>query len=164
MDNKGIRQAVMATVSDGPVDPTNPSAPSSRRTEVQVQHEEFSGPLPSPEVLKRYSEAFENGAERIFEMAEREQAHRHTQESRIVLFSGSGTIFAFVLGMTATVGGLWLVHSDKPISGFAFFFSGAGSLVAAFFYDRKKAKEPVENPPVEPKVAPTAKRKTQAGS
>jgi uncharacterized membrane protein len=47
-----------------------------------VQHISFSGPLPPPEALSQY-ESISNGlAERIVQMAEREQAHRHEQEKQ----------------------------------------------------------------------------------
>lgn len=44
----------------------------------------FSGPLPPPATLQRYSEVIDNGAERIFQMAERNQAHRHELEQAAI--------------------------------------------------------------------------------
>lgn len=53
--------------------------------QVQVSHQKLhQGPLPAPEDLKRYDDLLAGGAERIFRMAEIEQQHRHTQESKAI--------------------------------------------------------------------------------
>lgn len=44
----------------------------------------FSGPLPPPEILAQYDEIVHEGANRIVEMAEKEQAHRHSLETTSV--------------------------------------------------------------------------------
>jgi uncharacterized membrane protein len=44
-----------------------------------------SGPLPPPEDLAGYEAAHPGAAERILAMAERNQAHRHKQENRMVI-------------------------------------------------------------------------------
>ncbi|HHQ4525524.1 DUF2335 domain-containing protein [Aeromonas veronii] len=43
-----------------------------------ISREFFSGPLPPPKVLKSYETILPGTAERIIQMAEREQAHRHS--------------------------------------------------------------------------------------
>ncbi|MEQ1674351.1 MAG: DUF2335 domain-containing protein [Candidatus Nitrotoga sp.] len=42
---------------------------------------QWSGPLPPPEALARFNEIVPNGAERVFKMAEAEQAHRISSEN-----------------------------------------------------------------------------------
>ncbi len=42
------------------------------------------GPLPDPETLAAYNQLIPNGAERCMGLVEREAAHRHTQEDRMV--------------------------------------------------------------------------------
>ncbi|HAF2502209.1 TPA: DUF2335 domain-containing protein [Salmonella enterica] len=44
----------------------------------------FSGPLPPPDVIRGYDQILPGGAERIFSMAEKEQAHRHKMDSTAV--------------------------------------------------------------------------------
>lgn len=39
--------------------------------------EHFEGPIPHPELLERYNSIVPGAAERILQMAEKEQAHRH---------------------------------------------------------------------------------------
>ena len=43
-----------------------------------------SGPLPAPATLKEYNEILPNAAERIFQMAEKEQNHQHSLGIKLV--------------------------------------------------------------------------------
>ncbi|MCS2146891.1 DUF2335 domain-containing protein [Scandinavium manionii] len=53
--------------------------------QAMVRHEtSFSGPLPPPEIIRDYDQILPGGAERIFAMAEKEQAHRHEMDSTAV--------------------------------------------------------------------------------
>jgi uncharacterized membrane protein len=45
---------------------------------------QWQGPLPPPSTLKAFDDIIEHGAERIFRMAEQEQAHRHAIETAAV--------------------------------------------------------------------------------
>lgn len=46
-----------------------------------ISREFFSGPLPPPKVLKSYETILPGTAERIIQMAEREQSHRHSMDT-----------------------------------------------------------------------------------
>ena len=46
-----------------------------------VVSSQWVGPLPPPSVLSGFNEVIENGAERIFQMAEKEQIHRISYEN-----------------------------------------------------------------------------------
>jgi uncharacterized membrane protein len=67
-------------------------------TMIQRVHQ---GPLPDPETLGGYEHILPGAAERVMQMAEREQRHRHKQEGRMVageylmrLFGQMGAIVA----------------------------------------------------------------------
>lgn len=77
--------------------------------------EAFSGPLPSPRILREYNEILPGAAERTFVMSEKEQTHRHEMDNKIVngtqkqttrgQWIGASLVIvlaaiAFVLGMT----------------------------------------------------------------
>lgn len=54
-------------------------------TRIQaIRQESFSGPLPHPEMLKRYDEIKEGFAERIMSMTERQLDHRISCENKII--------------------------------------------------------------------------------
>ncbi|MCR4158799.1 DUF2335 domain-containing protein [Kerstersia gyiorum] len=50
------------------------------KPEAQVMSAQWAGPLPPPRVLESFGTVVENGAERIFRMAEKEQEHRISYE------------------------------------------------------------------------------------
>jgi uncharacterized membrane protein len=82
----------------------------------------FSGPLPPPDVLAEYNEAFQGAAERIVTMAESQLKHRQEMESRVVASNCRnelvGQIIGAVLSGIAILGGIYLAAHDKPLSGF----------------------------------------------
>lgn len=124
--------------------------------ELFIQQQQFraeitSSPLPPPEILQGYNSVDPGFANRIFEMAEREQRHRHETEGKIVKSHFGtvhlGQIFGFLIGITAIVSGVYLVLKDKQVSGFGIFFSGLAALVGAFIYSQKVN---APTPPAEP--------------
>lgn len=126
--------------------------------ETHIQNHEFSGPIPPPDLLKAYRDVVPDGADRIIRMAEKEQSHRHSIESRIVEIRSRGEllgqIFGFTLGLSAVVGGLWLVNSGKQVTGLSSFFSGLAVLVGVYWYERRP-----KSPPSPPKAGPKADTK-----
>ena len=81
----------------------------------------WSGPLPPPEAIEKYTQIAPGSAERILAMAEKEQEHRiqhekfalpsAVNESRRGQYSGAGISFAAVVGaiFTAYNGAHWSV-------------------------------------------------------
>lgn len=119
---------------------------SARRLALQaIRTEVFTGPLPHPDDLLRYKEVFPECPERIVQMAEAQAAHRHDLEkNRLrsgVLTERLGMILAFVLAMTAVVGGLYLVAHDKELTGFATFFSSIVILAGLFVRESRKKEK-----------------------
>ena len=134
-----------------------PQAPTIQTvTHTQHQVQIRTGPLPEPEIIAAYEKALPGAADRIIKMAEKEQSHRHSNESFEVksrtwsIFAGQ--FFAFGLGVLGLTGGMWLVYQDKPISGFIAFFTSLGTLIGIFLVrQRGQAKRnnqlPRHNPP-----------------
>lgn len=52
--------------------------------EFSIAQRQYKGPVPSPNDLHTYNELIPNGAARFMEMAEKEQAHRHSKEIEII--------------------------------------------------------------------------------
>jgi uncharacterized membrane protein len=79
-----------------------------------VQHSHHSGPLPSAREFRIYESVVPGAGNRIIALAEREQAHRHGLESKVVTtelkFKGRGQWFA-LLALLASLG---------VVTGFAF--------------------------------------------
>ncbi len=60
-----------------------------RQLSGQLVISQKGGPLPDPEILKKYNDAVPDGAERIFKMAERDQKHIHRNQN-------AGFVLAFL--------------------------------------------------------------------
>jgi uncharacterized membrane protein len=56
------------------------------KTDTQVSTVGWSGPLPPPDALQQFDATIENGAERIFKMAEAEQAARLAREAEAIKY------------------------------------------------------------------------------
>lgn len=59
--------------------------PASQRVELtKTETSVFVGPLPTPDALEKYEEIHPGIAERILQMAEKEQAERHLQQQKLI--------------------------------------------------------------------------------
>ena len=111
--------------------------------------EQFSGPLPHPQLLKGYNDAFAGCAERVVAMVERQSAHRQ-QIERMVIESNCnaqsrGQWFAFILGFLVIGGGIYLLAEGRSIEGFSAIILAVGSLIGALIYGRSEQRKEREN-------------------
>lgn len=139
--------------SDAGLDRTNsPITGQPPREVVSVAASAWEGPLPSPEDLRRYEEILPGAANRILEMAEKQQAHNHNQESasleneRIVLETAKaivasntsrskwGLVSALLVALIGIGIGGWLTYLGKGGYGLTFVFAPLVSLVGVFVY------------------------------
>lgn len=107
-----------------------------------------SGPLPDPETLERYSVLIPNGAERIMQMAEKQQNHRMGLESRVIdsqlRQSNTGQILAFVIGLAALGAGAFCIYSGHELGGSVIGGGGIVGLVTAFIKGRSAQERNLE--------------------
>ncbi len=108
---------------------------------VEVREEYFSGPLPSPDALFGYDRALPGTADRIIRLAESEASHRHALERQMVNIHGRNSMFgivaAFVLGLSAIVGGVYAVVHGAGMTGAGVALSALASLVGVFLAQRR---------------------------
>lgn len=127
---------------------------SKRITAEIMRSEEFSGPIPHPEILKSYEEAFPGSADRIFRMAEKQSEHRQELEKCMVQAESRdsllGIISALLLGVGCLIAGVLIVSlapsSASAIGGSLLGMTGMGSIILSFLNrthgsERKKATE-----------------------
>lgn len=107
-----------------------------------------SGPLPSPEILERYDKIMPGLADRIVKQAENQSEHRMILEKKViqsdVLNSRLGLIFAFIIGMTGIISGIYFVSAGLSAAGYIFTGGSFVSLVSVFIYgtrSRRKERE-----------------------
>jgi len=108
----------------------------------------FSGPLPPPEILAGYKTAFPDCPERIVAMAERQSAHRQSQESEelsgSIVLAKRGPDNRRHIGRDGYLGGIVLVAMDKNVQGFSLIVGAAVVFGGAFVYDRYQRREEEE--------------------
>jgi uncharacterized membrane protein len=104
----------------------------------------WAAPLPPPEMLAKYNDAFPGCAERIVQTAESQTIHRHTLEkSALEGKLGNerrGQTMAFILAMIILLGGFSLIYLNKSVLGTIFVGSDIAALVGVFIYGRRDQK------------------------
>lgn len=127
-----------------PQSQSNEGTPNRIQIIESIEEEAFSGPLPPPRILAEYDTISPGFADRILGMAEQEQNHRHTMETKSLngLISSRlfGQIAAFLLGVLGIGGGLYLVSNGKSVEGLSAFFVALGSLMGVFVLSKKQPK------------------------
>ena len=112
---------------------------------IQATVQGFSGPLPPPEALERYNQVLPGAAERILSMAESQHSHRQFLEKCVVTSNVKaqkrGTILGFMIAMVVVLGGMWLIHEGKSLTGFAVTLTALVSLVGVFVYAKREERK-----------------------
>jgi uncharacterized membrane protein len=105
----------------------------------------FSGPLPPPEELAKYEQILPGSAHRIIAMAEQQSAHRQALEKTTINANSMtqrwGLVCAFVISMTAIVGGIWLSAHGMSGAGLTSIIAALGALVGVFIYGKSQQKK-----------------------
>lgn len=108
----------------------------------------FSGPLPHPDILKKFDEVCPGAAKIIIEMANNQSEHRQNLEKNVINSdiknSRLGLIFGFIIGMSGIIAGALVITVGQVIAGAFLSFISLGSLVGTFVYGsqgRKKERE-----------------------
>lgn len=132
----------------------NRNSPANKLSKRQLERiemfasEEFSGPLPHPVILEKYEHTLRGAAGRILSMAEHQAEHRRRIEAHVVESNTrnefAGIIVTFILSITAIAGSIWLIATDKQVTGFLTMLSTLLTLVYNFYSKNKTEKETIE--------------------
>jgi len=126
----------------GPRKPVYP--PERRIAVVQTELIHFSGPIPSPAMLREYSTIIENGAERVFRTAEGQGKHRMEMEKMVIQGGlrqqSRGLIIATIWSFSLGFGGWLLAHEGRSLVGIAIIIA-ALTPAGAFVHGRKSQTE-----------------------
>lgn len=108
-----------------------------------VKFSAYSGPLPPPTVLAGYDQVVPGAAERILQMAERNQSHQIAMESGALEASKrdvrTGQIFALIVTLTALALAGFVASRGSPWVGGLIGVSAVGTLALAFLKGNSKA-------------------------
>ena len=134
-------------------DDSEKSSVKARRTTAELTVRriefEFSGPLPPPQFLKGYNDAFAGCAERVVAMAERQSVHRQQLEKTVVegnrAAQSRGQWFAFILALVVVSDGAYLLATGKSLEGFSAIILAGGSIVSTLMWTRKEQRKERED-------------------
>lgn len=137
--SKKRRNSGAVPVRTTPVD----AVPHPQDTQGHVaRFEHFSGPLPPPSILAKYDEIVPGAANRIILKFEAQTEHRMTLEKSVVKTGNIkelvGLVLAFVVAMTAIVGGIVTAIMGTPFLGGSLSFAGLAVLVGAFLLRNRR--------------------------
>jgi len=133
------------------VEQKRPTVVSTVTAKAVMTAQSFEGPLPTPAMLREYDEISPGLANKIFDMAKAEQDHRHRldferqgaddrQRVRISCHYALGQISGLLIGLSGILGGAYLVHEGKDLTGFGVFLTSVATLVGVYIFQRKTAK------------------------
>lgn len=119
-----------------------------REVVVQAIKEEFSGPIPPPDIIEKYERILPGAADRIITMAEQQATHRQAMEKKMIESESRdgllGIIFAFLLGfgcLIACVVVVCLVPKNAGAISSAFLgVTGIGSITTGFIQSARRTK------------------------
>ncbi|MEK7586811.1 MAG: DUF2335 domain-containing protein [Patescibacteria group bacterium] len=106
----------------------------------------FSGPLPHPEILKKFDEVVPGAAERIIKMAEDQSIHRKELEKKVInsdiARSKWGQILGFVISVIGLLAAALIAIYGNAVAGGIIGVGTLASLVSVFMYgSRVRSKE-----------------------
>ncbi len=118
----------------GAVPPTTPQ--HATVTQSQRQFMVRTGPIPDPDTIKQYEAIHPGAAGILFNQFEKQGDHRRSLEDRMVGGNQQrqtrGQWMAFVLSMTAIVGGVALIWNGRSTEGLTSIIGALVALVAVF--------------------------------
>ncbi len=116
----------------------NPSLVGS----VSYREEQFSGPLPSPNILADYDSVVPGTAKLMVEIMQNQAKRRMELERSLTRFwifqVVLSQVMAFILAMTGILGGIYLTANDQSVVGLVAITASIGSLVGVFLWERQR--------------------------
>jgi len=104
--------------------------------------QQYSGPLPPPELLERFNQVIPSGAERIMAMAEQQSAHRINIETTVVKNQQWQSTLGQYFALFVTVFGLsisaWAIFTGHDGAGGTIGVATISSVAYAFITGRNK--------------------------
>lgn len=102
----------------------------SRR--IQLHRELFIGPLPHPDLLRKYEEALPGLAERIVAESEKEAEHRRATERGLLRLAFMGPLIGGAIVVVTVAGAIWLLSEGHQVGGLAALIAAVATLIAAY--------------------------------
>ena len=114
---------------------------------AQIEQQQLSGPVPSPELLRQYESLRPGFADRLIRLAEQEAEHRRKMESEVLALQSTdqkayrrsefaGQIFGLCIGLAAIAGAVVMAVHGAQLAATFLGTGGVTGLVTAFILGR----------------------------
>jgi uncharacterized membrane protein len=134
-----VREA--AAAAEGMLSGSLAGLPPGAVAAFQASASFWSGPTPRAEELDKYNGVMDGGANRVMELIETQSSHRQDLERKDVEADISlrklGLIFAFILALIATVGGLALIAAGDDVGALGPIVTAIALLAGVFVWWQK---------------------------
>ncbi len=95
--------------------------PPEQKEQAMLTLEMHYGPIPHPEILKKYDELDPGAAKLIIENGVNESVHRRDMEKRLlekeINDKRRGQYLGFIIGLVVILAGTYLIYANHPITG-----------------------------------------------
>ncbi|MGH9422273.1 MAG: DUF2335 domain-containing protein [Thermoanaerobaculia bacterium] len=143
-NGENSRRKSRSTIENG----KSAGSPVADKAVVRAFSASFSGPLPPPQTLAQYNQAFPGAAERIVRMAESQSAHRRSLESARVHADidneKRGQVLAFIIALVVFLGSLAIVWQGKSVAGITVMLAELATLAGLFIYGKESKTRQLE--------------------
>jgi uncharacterized membrane protein len=78
----------------------------------------YAGSIAPPEIAEGWAKLVPDAPERLLRMTEKEAEHRHWLDKSYVWYRMLAQLGTLILGALILVGGIYLIATDKSVSGF----------------------------------------------
>ena len=123
----------------------SPQLPQNNKPVAAFIKEQYSGPLPHPEIMRQYDSIVPGLANRIIHQFEEQSKHRRELEQKVIksdlVMERLGLIFGFIIGMASVIGGIITALLGKELAGGFIGSSGLIGLVSVFIYGTKSKRK-----------------------
>lgn len=120
----------------------------SQNNKLSYETEFFAGPLPHPELLKKYEQILPGSADRIIKLAESQLTHRQELENQVIKSNieneRKGISFAFILALVLMLIGGYLVYERRDTVGYFALFGPILYQGISFFIKKGNERKELE--------------------
>ena len=122
---------------------TQTTNPHNAQLQVTATQTYYSGPIVHPEIAEQWEAVLPGAADRIMSQFENQSSHRQTIELKQLGWNNSkeilGQVLAFIIFMTALIGGVYLIAVGQGTGGLVAIIGALITPIALFIAGRRGA-------------------------
>jgi len=110
----------------------------------EIRAELYKGPMPSPDLIERYSKLYPDAPEFFFSLMQKQTDHRINIEEKVIssniIGERIGQVFAFIICVIAIASGVYLIMNNKDAAGISSILLSLGGVIGIFFVRKQRSR------------------------